>query len=35
MTWPFPPPTGPIPWTAKQEREYQRQQREQAEEAPL
>jgi hypothetical protein len=21
-TWPFPPATGPVPWTAKQEREY-------------
>lgn len=35
MNWPFPPPTGPVPWTAKQEREYQRKLREQAEEAPL
>ena len=33
MTWPFPNP--PIPWTAKQEREYQRKLKEQAEEAPL
>lgn len=33
--WPFPPSTGPTPWTAKQIKEYQRQQREQAEESPL
>lgn len=33
--WPFPPLTGPIPWTAKQIKEYERQQREQAEESPL
>lgn len=33
--WPFPPPTGPVPWTKAKERAYQRQQREQAEEAPL
>lgn len=33
--WPFPPPGGPIPWTAKQEREYQQQQRSQLPEAPL
>jgi hypothetical protein len=33
--WPFPPPSGPIPWTAAQEREYQNQQRRQAEDALL
>jgi len=33
--WPFPPPTGPTPWTAEHEREYARQQREQLPEAPL
>lgn len=33
--WPFPPPTGPVPWTKKQEHEYQKQQREQLPEAPL
>jgi len=33
-TWPFPPPTGPVPWTKKQREEYQRQQRDKAEEAP-
>lgn len=35
MTWPFPPPTGPVPWTAKQEAEYQRKRIEEAEEALL
>jgi len=34
-TWPFPPPSGPIPWTPTQERQYQQQQRKQWEEAPL
>lgn len=34
-TWPFPPPTGPVPWTSKQERAYQTQQRNQLPEAPL
>ena len=33
--WPFPPPTGPVPWTTKQKRDYEKQQRERAEEAPL
>lgn len=33
--WPFPPLTGPIPWTAKQIKQYEHQQREKAEEAPL
>ena len=33
--WPFPPPTGPVPWTAEHEREYARQQRERLPEAPL
>lgn len=35
MMWPFPPPTGPVPWTKKQEQEYKRKMRDQAEEAPL
>lgn len=35
MTWPFPPITGPVPWTAQQIREYQRQQREQQPAAPF
>lgn len=26
--WPFPPPGGPVPWTEKQKRDYERQQRE-------
>ena len=34
MTWPFPPPGGPVPWTPAQEREYQRKQREETEDAP-
>ena len=33
--WPFPPLTGPVPWTAKQIKEYERQQRQQAKESPL
>ena len=35
MTWPFPPATGPVPWTPKQIKSYEKQQREQREEAPL
>lgn len=35
MTWPFPPPGGPVPWTAKQQAEYQRQQRNKQPEAPF
>jgi hypothetical protein len=27
--WPFPPPTGPVPWTPKQKQEYERKQRQQ------
>lgn len=27
MTWPFPPPGGPIPWTPKQKFEYKKQQK--------
>jgi hypothetical protein len=33
--WPFPPSTGPVPWTTKQVREYAQQQRNQLPEAPL
>lgn len=33
--WPFPPPSGPVPWTPHQEREYQRQRLRDAEEAPF
>jgi len=33
--WPFPTPSGPIPWTKKQIQEYAKQQREQQEEALL
>ena len=32
-TWPFPPATGPVPWTNKQIQEYSKQQRQQMEEA--
>lgn len=35
MTWPFPPPGGPVPWTPAQERAYQRRHLDDAEEAPL
>lgn len=33
--WPFPPATGPVPWTPKQIREYERKQIEQTEDAPF
>ena len=33
--WPFPPPGGPVPWSNKQIKEYDRKQREQAPEAPF
>jgi hypothetical protein len=35
MNWLFPPLTGPVPWTKKQEQEYQKQKREQQESALL
>ena len=35
MTWPFPPPTGPVPWTPAQESAYRRKRLSEAEEAPL
>ena len=35
MSWPFPPLTGPVPWTAKQEQAYKAAQRAQLPEAPL
>jgi hypothetical protein len=35
MNWPFPPATGAVPWTAKQIKEYEEQQRQQTEDAPL
>lgn len=35
MNWPFPPPSGPTPWTRKQIKQYAKQQREQAGESPL
>jgi hypothetical protein len=34
-SWPFPPATGAVPWTAKQVKEYAQQQRQQTEDAPL
>lgn len=34
MSWPF-PQQPPVPWTKKQERDYQTQQRQQLPEAPL
>lgn len=35
-TWPFPTKDSPaVPWTAKQQREYARQQRQQAPDAPF
>ena len=33
--WPWPPPSGPTPWTRKQIKQYAKQQREKAGEAPL
>lgn len=33
--WPWPPATGPVPWTNKQKQAYAKQQREEAGEAPL
>ena len=33
--WPFPPATGAVPWTAKQEQAYQQAQRAQLPESPL
>jgi hypothetical protein len=35
MNWPFPPATGAVPWTSKQEQAYQQAQRAQLPEAPL
>lgn len=32
--WPFPPPGGPVPWTAKQRKQYERQEREKLPPAP-
>lgn len=33
--WPFPPPSGPVPWTPQQIAEHERQQRATLPEAPL
>lgn len=35
MTWPFPPPGGPVPWTPAQQAAYRRKQINNAEEALL
>ena len=35
QTWPFPPPSGPVPWTAKQIKQYQQEQRDKMPEAPF
>jgi hypothetical protein len=32
--WPFPPPSGPIPWTAKQKADYERAKRDKQGDAP-
>jgi len=34
IMWPFTSASGPVPWTSKQQQEYNRQQREQQGEAP-
>jgi len=34
MSWPFPPASGPTPWTPAQQRAYERKQLQQTEEAP-
>lgn len=33
--WPFPPPSGTIPWTPKQIRDYANQQRQKLPDAPF
>ena len=35
QSWPFPPATGAVPWTAKQEQAYQQAQRAQLPESPM
>jgi hypothetical protein len=35
MNWPFPPATGAVPWTAKQIKQYNHQQRQQMPDAPF
>jgi hypothetical protein len=35
FNWPFPPPGGPIPWTRKQERDYQTKKRDDLPTAPF
>ena len=33
--WPFPPPTGALPWTKQEERDYQQQKRDQWPNSPF
>lgn len=33
--WPFPPPSGPVPWTPAQERAYQQKLRDKTGDAPF
>ncbi len=33
--WPFPPPTGAVPWTKKQIKEYEQKKLDETEEAPI
>jgi hypothetical protein len=33
--WPFPPASGPVPWSTKEEREYQQRLKSTWEDAPL
>jgi len=35
MSWPFPPSSGPTPWTRKQIRKYEKQKHDDAGESPL
>lgn len=34
-TWPFPPPTGPVPWTPKEVKAYEKLKRANIPEAPM
>ena len=33
--WPFPPPSGPVPWSAAQVREYEKQKLDDVPDAPF
>ena len=35
MTWPFPPPGGPTPWTPEQVKEYERKRLQETPPAPF